>query len=60
MLKDLIAKENFMWAMAYRRRGMTISATVPKDFEIEQVKQFTDMIEQTKGKVVAPQDKWLH
>jgi hypothetical protein len=30
-----------------------------KDFEIEQAKQFTDMIEQTKGKVVAPQDKRL-
>jgi hypothetical protein len=25
-----------MRAMAYKRMGMTISATVPKDFEIEQ------------------------
>jgi hypothetical protein len=44
-----------MRAMAYRKTGMTISATVPKDFEIEQAKQFTDMIERTKGKVVK---KW--
>jgi hypothetical protein len=43
MLKDLIAKGNFMWVMAYKRTGMTISATVPKDFEIEQAKQFTEM-----------------
>jgi hypothetical protein len=42
MVKVLIAKKNFMWAMVYRRMGMTISATVPKDFEIEQAKQFTD------------------
>jgi hypothetical protein len=42
-----------MRAMAYRRMGITISATVPKDFKIEQPKQFTDMIERTKLKVVA-------
>jgi hypothetical protein len=58
-VKGLIAKRNFMRAMAYRRTGMTISATVPKDLEIEQVKPFTDMIERTKGKVVAPQEKRL-
>jgi hypothetical protein len=40
MEKGLIAKRNFMQAMAYRRTGMTISATVPKDFEIEQAKPF--------------------
>jgi hypothetical protein len=57
MVKGLIAKGNFMRTMAYRRTGMTISATVPKDFEIEQAKQFTDIIERTKGKVLAPQDK---
>jgi hypothetical protein len=34
MVKGLIAKENLMRAMANRRMGMTISATVPKDFEI--------------------------
>jgi hypothetical protein len=45
--------------MAYRRMGMTISATIPKKFEIEQAKQFTDMVERTKGKVVALQDKRL-
>jgi hypothetical protein len=55
MVKSLVAKGT----MAYRRTGMTISATVPKDFEIEQAKQFTDIIEQTKGKVVAPQDERL-
>jgi hypothetical protein len=62
MVKGLIAKENFMWAMTYRRTGMTISATVPKDFEIEQAKQFTVMSERTKGKVVAPLElrlQWL-
>jgi hypothetical protein len=59
MVKCLIAKGNFMRAMTYRRMGMTISATVPKDFETEQAKQFTDMIEQTKGKVVAPREKQL-
>jgi hypothetical protein len=32
-LKDLIAKGSFMRAMAYRRTGMKISATIPKDFE---------------------------
>jgi hypothetical protein len=55
MVKSLVAKGT----MACRRTGMTISATVPKDFEIEQAKQFTDMIERTKVKVVAPQDKRL-
>jgi hypothetical protein len=55
----LIAKWNFMRAMAYRRTGMTISATVPKDFEIEQPKQFTDMIERTNVKVGAAQDNRL-
>jgi hypothetical protein len=62
MVKGLIAKENFMWAMTYRRTGMTISATIPKDFEIEQAKQFTVMSERTKGKVVAPLElrlQWL-
>jgi hypothetical protein len=38
IVKGLIAKGNFMRVMAYRRTGMTISATIPKDFEIEQVK----------------------
>jgi hypothetical protein len=59
MVKGLITKGNFMRALAYRRTGMTISATVPKDFETEQAKQFTDMIERTKGKVVAPREKRL-
>jgi hypothetical protein len=45
MVEDLIAKENFMRAMAYRRTDMKISVTVSKDFEIEQAKKFTDMIE---------------
>jgi hypothetical protein len=45
MVKGLIAKENFMRAMAYRRMDMKISVTVSKDFEIEQAKKFTDMIE---------------
>jgi hypothetical protein len=53
MVKGLIAKGNFMQAMAYKRTGMPISATVHKDFETEQAKQFTDMIKQPKGKVVA-------
>jgi hypothetical protein len=52
MVKGLIAKGNFMRAMTYRRTGMTISATVPKDFGSEQAKQ-------TKGKEVAPQEKQL-
>jgi hypothetical protein len=55
MVKILIVKGNFMRSMAYRRTGMTITATVPKDFETEQAKQFTDKNERTKGKVVAPQ-----
>jgi hypothetical protein len=46
MVKGLIAKWNFMRAMVYRRTGMTTSA--------EQAKKFTDMIERTKGKFVAP------
>jgi hypothetical protein len=37
--------------MAYRKTGMTISATVPKDFDIEQAKQSTDMID-------GPKEKW--
>jgi hypothetical protein len=53
MVKDLIAMGNFIRAMAYRRTGMTISATVPNDFETEHAKQFTDMIERIKGKVIA-------
>jgi hypothetical protein len=44
MVKGLITKRNFMRALAYRRTGMIISTTVPKDFETEQAKQFTDMI----------------
>jgi hypothetical protein len=32
-----------MRTIAYRRTGITISETVPKDFEIEQAKQFTDL-----------------
>jgi hypothetical protein len=31
MVKGLIAKGNFMQAMAYGRTGMSILATVPKD-----------------------------
>jgi hypothetical protein len=45
MVKGLIAKGNFIREMAYKGKGMTISATVPKDLEIEEAKQFTDMIE---------------
>jgi hypothetical protein len=39
MVKGLIAKRSFMRAMACRRTGMTISATVPKNFKIEQARQ---------------------
>jgi hypothetical protein len=38
MVKGLIARKNIMRTMAYRRMSMMISATVPKDFEIEQAK----------------------
>jgi ABC-type molybdate transport system substrate-binding protein len=59
MVKGLIAKKNCMKAMAYRSTDMTISTTVPKDIENEQAKQFTGMIERSKGKVVAPREKRL-
>jgi hypothetical protein len=59
MVKGLIAKGKFMRAMAYRRTSMTISAPVPKDFETEQAKEFTDMIERIKGKMVASQEERL-
>jgi hypothetical protein len=45
MMKGLIVKGNFIREMAYRGRGMTISTTVPQDLEIEEAKQFTNMIE---------------
>jgi hypothetical protein len=35
MVKGLIAEDNYMQAMAYRRTGMTITVTEPKDFETE-------------------------
>jgi hypothetical protein len=50
MVKSLIAKGNFMRAMAFKRMGITILATVPKDFETEKARQFTEMIKRTKGK----------
>jgi hypothetical protein len=58
-VNGLISKGNFMREMAFRRTGITVSATVTKDFEIEQAKQFTELIERTKGKVVAQREKRL-
>jgi hypothetical protein len=46
MVKGLIARGDLMRTMAFRRMGMTISV-------------LKDMIERTKGKVVAPRDKRL-